>query len=289
MSDREGPLAALKLADPDEPPRIMGVLNITPDSFSDGGRFLARDAALSHALSMVEEGASILDIGGESSRPGAQPVSTQQQIDRVLPVLECLRPLLPSEVVLSVDTRDPQVAAAALEGGATLVNDISGGSAPGMLETTARQGAGVVLMHMQGTPETMQQAPQYTDVVEEVLAYLLARAESAVAAGIPARHILIDPGIGFGKTRAHNLALLRALPRFVATGYPVLLGTSRKRFMGAICRETVFSELVGATCATTALGATAGVKVFRVHDVRANRQAMEVAWAIAREEAGTSG
>jgi dihydropteroate synthase len=283
MTPVHHPLDALTLADPDAPPRVMGVLNVTPDSFSDGGRFLARDVALSHALSMVEEGASLIDIGGESSRPGAAAVSTAEQMDRVLPVLEHLRPLLSPDVVLSVDTRDPLVAAAAVKAGATLINDISGGSAPGMLETAATCGAGVVLMHMQGTPETMQQAPQYEDVVGEVLAYLQARAAAARAAGIPAHRILIDPGIGFGKTRAHNLALLRELPRFAATGYPVLLGTSRKRFMGAICRETVFSELVGATCATTALGVTAGVKVFRVHDVRANRQAMEVAWAIARE------
>lgn len=283
MTPVHHPLDALTLADPDAPPRVMGVLNVTPDSFSDGGRFLARDAALSHALSMVEEGASIIDIGGESSRPGAAAVTTAEQMVRVLPVLECLRPMLPPEAVLSVDTRDPLVAAAAVKVGATLINDISGGSAPGMLETAAEHNAGVVLMHMQGTPETMQQAPGYEDVVGEVLAYLQVRAAAACAAGIPAHRILIDPGIGFGKTRAHNLALLRELPRFVATGYPVLLGTSRKRFMGAICRETVFSELMGATCATTALGVRAGVKVFRVHDVRANRQAMEVAWAIARE------
>ncbi|MBM4228907.1 MAG: dihydropteroate synthase [Gammaproteobacteria bacterium] len=283
MTPVHHPLDALTLADPDAPPHVMGVLNITPDSFSDGGRFLARDVALSHALSMVEQGASLIDIGGESSRPGAAAVSTAEQMDRVLPVLECLRPLLPPEVVLSADTRDPLVAAAAVKAGATLINDISGGSAPGMLETAAEHNAGVVLMHMQGTPETMQQAPTYEDVVGEVLAYLQVRAAAARAVGIPAHRILIDPGIGFGKTRVHNLALLRALPRFVATGYPVLLGTSRKRFMGAICRETVFSELVGATCGTTALGVTAGVKVFRVHDVRANRQAMEVAWAIARE------
>lgn len=276
-----------RLAAAATPPCVMGVLNVTPDSFSDGGRFEAREAALAHARAMVEEGARIIDIGGESSRPGALAVPAEVQCARVLPVLENLRATLPGDVALSVDTRDPAVAAAVLAAGAQLVNDISGGRAAGMLETVAAHEAAIVLMHMQGTPETMQLAPTYDAVVDEVLDYLLARADAAERAGIARARILIDPGIGFGKTRAHNLALLAALPRFAATGYAVLLGTSRKRFMGAICRETEFTALLGATCATTALGVAAGVKVFRVHDVRANRQAIEVAWAIG--EAGRSG
>ena len=267
-------------AAPATPPCVMGVLNVTPDSFSDGGRFEHLDAALAHARQMVEEGARILDIGGESSRPGSLAVPPDVQCARVLPVIRALRAEVPASVVLSVDTRSPEVAAAALAAGAGLVNDISGGSAPGMLDTVAAHGAALVLMHMQGTPETMQVSPAYDDVVGEVLMYLQTRAAAAEAAGIARHRVLLDPGIGFGKTRAHNLALLAALPRFVALGYPVLLGTSRKRFMGAICRETEFTALLGATCATTALGVAAGVKVFRVHDVRANRQAMEVAWAI---------
>ena len=269
-----------QLLAPGAPPCIMGVLNVTPDSFSDGGRFEAIDAALAHAHQMVEEGARILDVGGESSRPGALAVAPEVQCARVLPVIRALRSALPATVALSVDTRSPEVAAAALAAGAGLVNDISGGTAPGMLDTVAKADAAIVLMHMQGTPEVMQLAPRYDDVVTEVLGYLRARAAAAEAAGVARHRILIDPGIGFGKTRAHNLALLAALPRFAQTGYPVLLGTSRKRFMGAICRETEFTALLGATCATTALGVAAGVKVFRVHDVRANRQAMEVAAAI---------
>lgn len=272
--------AGLDLHDLGCAPLIMGILNVTPDSFSDGGRFEAREAAIAQAQRMVEEGAAIIDIGGESSRPGAAPVPDAEQLERVLPVIETLRETLPAATQLSIDTRSPVVAARALAAGASIINDISGGHADGMLTLAARRQAVVVLMHMQGSPATMQQAPAYGDVVSEVLDYLERRAERAQAAGVARSAIVIDPGIGFGKTRFHNLALLRALPRFVATGYPVLLGTSRKRFMGSICRETVFSELLGATCATTALGVAAGVKIFRVHDVRANRQAAEVAWAI---------
>ena len=269
-----------QLRDPHCPPSVMGVLNVTPDSFSDGGRHLAVDAALGRAAEMVEEGASIIDIGGESTRPGAQAVSDEEQCRRVLPVLEVLRKQLPAHVVLSIDTRSCTVAAAALSAGAQLINDVSGGRDPRLLQLAARESAALVLMHMQGEPESMQVAPTYQDVVAEVLAGLLAAARAAEAAGVARHSILIDPGIGFGKTREHNLLLLAGLPQFVATGYPVLLGTSRKRFMGAICRETSPTDLMGATCATTALGVAAGVKVFRVHDVRPNRQAAEVAWAI---------
>ncbi len=259
---------------------LMGVLNVTPDSFSDGGQYLACDVALKRAQTMVEEGATIIDVGGESSRPGASPIAAREQLARVLPVLEGLRIALPSSIAISIDTQSVEVARHALAAGARIVNDISGAREAGMCELVAEYGAAIVLMHMQGTPTTMQLAPQYLDVAEEVFDFLLARARFAERAGIQRSRILLDPGIGFGKTRQHNLQLLNALPRFVAGGYPVLLGTSRKRFMGAICRETAFEELVGATCATTALGVAAGVKVFRVHDVRANRQAMEVAWAI---------
>jgi len=262
-------------------PLLMGILNVTPDSFSDGGRYTAVDAARAQALSMVAEGADIIDVGGESTRPGAAPVSPLEESARVVPVLAALRAALPAGAVLSVDTRHATVAAAALDAGATIVNDISGAADPAMLPLVAARGAAVVLMHMQGTPATMQDAPRYDDVVAEVLHFLRARARAAEALGIATARIAIDPGIGFGKTREHNLRLLAALPRFVASGYPVLLGASRKRFMGAICAETVPGELVGATAATTALGVAAGVRILRVHDVKPNRQAADVAWALA--------
>ena len=263
----------------DDRPLIMGILNVTPDSFSDGGLHGSVGAACVHAEHMVAEGADIIDVGGESTRPGAAPVTPDEECARVVPVIAALAARLPGSVTLSVDTRNPSVADAALAAGARIVNDVSGARAPGMLETVARHEAGVVLMHMQGTPETMQRNPRYRDVVEEVAAYLLARAEAAIACGIAPAAIALDPGIGFGKTREHNLRLLAALGRFAASGYAVLLGTSRKRFMGAICEESVPSELVGATCATTALGVQAGVRLFRVHDVKPNRQAADVVWA----------
>ncbi|MBX9605208.1 MAG: dihydropteroate synthase [Gammaproteobacteria bacterium] len=265
----------------DTRPLIMGILNLTPDSFSDGGRHSEVDAACAYAMRMVEEGADLIDLGGESTRPGAAPVSAETQLARVLPVLRALLGALPARVALSIDTRSPEVADACLAAGARVVNDVSGAREPGMLEVIARHGAALVLMHMQGMPATMQLEPRYQDVVAEVRDYLLARAATARAAGIPAQRIALDPGIGFGKNRAHNLALLAALDEFVGCGYPVLLGTSRKRFMGAICSETEPTELLGATCATTALGVAAGVRIFRVHDVKANRQAADVAWAIA--------
>lgn len=277
-----------QLADPTAPPLVMGVLNVTPDSFSDGGRYTDLDAALAHARLMLDEGASILDIGGESTRPGSEAVPDEAQIARVVPVIETLRRVLGRAFAISVDTRSPRVADVALAAGADIVNDVSGAREPGMLDCVARHRAALVLMHMQGTPATMQLDPRYDDVTREVSDYLLARAKAAVAAGVARERIVLDPGIGFGKTRAHNLTLLRDLPAFVALGYPVLLGTSRKRFMGAICRETVPQELVGATCATTALGIVAGVRAFRVHDVKPNRQALEVAWAL-RAETGEAG
>jgi dihydropteroate synthase len=263
----------------DDRPLVMGVLNVTPDSFSDGGRFTALERAREHALAMVSEGADIVDVGGESTRPGAAPVDEATQLARVLPIVEALRECLPDTVAISIDTRSAQVAAAALAAGAAIVNDVAAASAPGMLEGVAARAAGIVLMHMQGEPRTMQAAPHYEDVVAEVLDFLLERAHAAEAVGIARAAIAIDPGIGFGKTREHNLRLLAALPRFCASGYAVLLGTSRKRFMGAICAETEPTELVGATCATTALGVAAGVRVVRVHDVKPNRQAADVAWA----------
>ena len=269
-------------------PLLMGILNVTPDSFSDGGHFAEVETACAAAERMVADGANIIDVGGESTRPGAVAIAARVQLERVLPVISALRLRLPARVPISIDTRSVEVAQAALRAGARIVNDISAGDEAGMFETVAEHGAGIVLMHMQGGPATMQNEPRYHDVVAQVCAFLLARAQTAEAAGIPRNNIALDPGIGFGKTRAHNLRLLGALDELVACGYAVLLGTSRKRFMGAICSESNPLELLGATCATTALGVAAGVRILRVHDVKANRQAADVAWAIAAQRASAA-
>lgn len=265
---------------PLDKPLLMGVLNVTPDSFSDGGLHRAPEAALAQARKMASEGADIIDIGGESTRPGAARTPAEEQLRRVAPVLEGLREAA-LEQPLSIDTTSARVAAEALERGAAMVNDISAGrDDPTMFKLIAAAKVPCVLMHMQGAPATMQEQPRYDDVVEDIRAFLLERARAAQDAGIEAGRIVIDPGIGFGKTRQDNLALIAGLGRFTDAGYPVLLGASRKRFMGAICEVERYRELVGATCATTALGALAGVSIFRVHDVKENRQALDVAWAV---------
>ncbi|HJP34571.1 MAG TPA: dihydropteroate synthase [Gammaproteobacteria bacterium] len=270
-------------------PLLMGVLNVTPDSFSDGGRFLRREVAVAHARQMVEDGAAIIDIGGESTRPGAVRVPAPEQLRRVLPVISELCSVLDGDVCLSIDTRDAEVADRAIAAGAAMINDISGAESPEMLAVAASRAVPIVLTHMQGTPESMQSAPTYVDVISEIGEFLRGRAEQAIASGVPPSAIVVDPGIGFGKTRLHNLEIMRGLQAIAAIGYPVMLGTSRKRFMGAICRETVFEQLVGATCATTVIGVQAGVKLFRVHDVRENRQAMEVALAVLEQASERAG
>lgn len=265
----------------------MGILNVTPDSFSDGGRFDTLERALERGLDLARQGADILDIGGESTRPGASRVGAEVQKARVLPVIGALRRHLPHRIALSVDTTLGTVAAAAIDQGATLINDVSAGrDDPAMLPLAAESGAGLVLMHMRGTPQTMQQDPVYQDVVAEVEAFLLQRATAALEAGVRREAIILDPGIGFGKTRRHNLLLLQALPRLCALGFPLLLGVSRKRFMGSICAVSDPAELVPATCACTALGVAAGVSIFRVHDVAQNRQAADVAAAIKWVDSG---
>ncbi|MCB1802773.1 MAG: dihydropteroate synthase [Gammaproteobacteria bacterium] len=269
--------------EPGRAPAIMGILNVTPDSFSDGGRFYSVDEALSHARKMVSEGAQLIDIGGESTRPGAlrQPAATQMQ--RVLPVIRALRLGLEAETVISVDTTSAEVARAALDAGADMINDVSAGrESPDMLALAAERRVPIVLMHMQGQPETMQDDPRYDDVVAEVRDFLAGRALAALDAGIDRCNIVLDPGIGFGKRRQDNIALLAALPTLVDLGYPLLLGTSRKRFMGSLCATRQPRDLLGATCATSALAAISGVSIVRVHDVEANRQAAEVAWVIAQ-------
>ncbi|MEY4718994.1 MAG: dihydropteroate synthase [Pseudomonadota bacterium] len=262
------------------PPQIMGILNVTPDSFSDGGCLKDVSAAIQKADIMLAEGADIIDVGGESTRPGSDPVAAEEQIRRVVPVIHAIRHKHP-EVVISIDTTLVAVAEAALNAGATMINDISAGTGDvDMLRFVAARNVPLILMHMQGTPKTMQDNPVYDEVVTEVIQMLDRQIKAALAAGIHADKLIIDPGIGFGKRKQDNLELLAHLIDFVAMGYPVLLGTSRKRFMGSICQVTEPHHLATATAATTALGVMAGVKMFRVHDVLANRQAADLAWAI---------
>jgi len=262
-------------------PLIMGILNVTPDSFSDGGKFSGLDAAMRQVELMLSEGVDIIDIGGESTRPGADPVAASEQIRRVVPVIEAIRQQLDSDILISIDTSLSEVAKAALDAGADIINDISGGRGDVAILTLAAQtDAPIILMHSQGTPKTMQDNPHYKDVVQEVLDDLNESINAALKAGVKREAIAIDPGIGFGKRKQDNLDLLAHLDRLVATNFPVLLGTSRKRFMGTICDVTEPSELVTATAVTTALGVMAGVQMFRVHDVKENRQAADVAWAI---------
>jgi dihydropteroate synthase len=262
-------------------PLIMGILNVTPDSFSDGGKYSGLEDAMRQVELMLSEGVDIIDIGGESTRPGADPVTAEDQIRRVIPVIEAIRKQLADDVLISIDTTLSVVAKAALDAGANIINDVSGGRADeAMLTLAAQTGVPIILMHSLGTPKTMQENPYYIDVVQEVLDALKENIESALKAGIKKEAIAIDPGIGFGKRKQDNLDLLAHLNMLVALGFPVLLGTSRKRFMGAICDVTEPSELVTATAVTTALGVMAGVQMFRVHDVKENRQAADVAWAI---------
>ncbi|MGR9100680.1 MAG: dihydropteroate synthase [Gammaproteobacteria bacterium] len=262
-------------------PLIMGILNVTPDSFSDGGRFVSLEPALRQVREMIGHGADIIDIGGESTRPGALPVPAEEQIVRVLPVIEAIRKEIGTGFKISVDTTLSPVAKAALDAGADIINDVSAGRHdPAIFDLAAKREVPIVLMHMQGSPETMQDRPYYDSVVDEVLDFLVARADAAMQAGVKPENIMIDPGIGFGKRKQDNIDLMARLDRFVATGYPVLLGASRKRFMGAILDVTQPSELVTATAVTTALGVMAGVGIFRVHDVLENRQAADVAAAI---------
>jgi len=304
-------------------PVICGILNVTPDSFSDGGRYLDPDAAVRHGRGMIAEGAAVIDIGAETTRPGSAPVDAHEQWRRLEPVIAQLThpmgkggmspfpssPLpspglsprnpgvaqeggmSPSPFVVSIDTQSAAVAEQALAAGASIINDVSAGRDPRMFEVAARRGAAIILMHMRGEPATMQQAPSYRDVVAEVRDFLLQRASAAEAAGVARESIVLDPGLGFGKTARHNLALLAQLGAFTATGYPVLLGASRKSFLAALpgalpgpnpgAEQVEPGARLGGTCATTALGVAAGVALFRVHDVAANRQAADLAWAVA--------
>lgn len=258
----------------------MGIVNVTPDSFSDGGRYLDLASALAHARDLIAEGADLLDIGGESTRPRATPVAMDEEIARVVPVIAALR--AESDIPISIDTMKPAVARAAIAAGASLWNDVTALTwATDSLAVAAELGSGVVLMHMRGDPASMQDDPRYDDVVGEVAAFLTARAEAAISAGVRREAIQLDPGIGFGKTAAQSLALLAHLDRVVALGFPVVLGVSRKSFMARIdgAAKTAQDRLAGSLAAALA-GARAGVAMLRVHDVRETRQALAVQAAI---------
>ncbi len=262
-------------------PLLMGVLNVTPDSFSDGGMYPSSKDAITRGLEMIEQGADIIDIGGESTRHGAERVNATEQKRRVLDVIAGLRKEIPQHIHISIDTTLSEVAKAALEAGATMLNDVSAGREDeSLLKLAASCNVSICLMHMQGDPGTMQDNPSYENVTREVSEYLLERAQHAESLGVEKSNIILDPGIGFGKRTLHNLELLRDLKKIVELGYPVLLGTSRKRFMGEISNREDPRERMPATCATTALGVLAGANIFRVHDVWQNRQALDVTQAI---------
>ncbi len=259
-------------------PLVMGVLNVTPDSFSDGGRFAGAEAAIAHGLALIEDGADLIDIGGESTRPGAAPVTEAEEIARVIPVIQRLTG---KGAALSIDTMKPAVARAAMTAGALVWNDVFALQADGALDAAAEMGCQVILMHMQGEPGTMQKAPHYDDVVTEVTAFLEARAHAAMAAGVDQENIWIDPGIGFGKTLDHNLALLANIDVVASLGFPVVLGVSRKRFIQAIdpgARDA--GDRLGGSIAAALAGIGGGASVLRVHDVRETVQALQVLAAI---------
>ena len=260
-------------------PRLMGILNVTPDSFSDGGQFNAPQAALERALAMQAEGAEIIDIGGESTRPGAAEVAADAEIARTAPVIGAIR--AKSAVPISIDTRKSDVGLAALSAGATMINDVAAFTFDPMLaDVAAKAGVPVCVMHAQGTPETMQDDPNYDDVLLDVYDFLLARIDAAVGAGIQRDQIVVDPGIGFGKTVAHNLTLLRGIAMFHSLGCPILLGASRKRFISTIGGGETANDRISGSVAVALFAARRGVQILRVHDIFATKQALDLEWAI---------
>jgi dihydropteroate synthase len=258
-------------------PLVMGILNVTPDSFSDGGRYVDAARALEHARAMAADGADLIDVGGESTRPGAAPVTESEELARVIGIVEALAR---DGVAVSVDTMKPAVMRTAIEVGAAMINDVSALAAPGALEACAAGGVGVCLMHKRGDPATMQQAPAYADVAREVGEFLLGRAAACVAAGVGRERIVLDPGFGFGKTQAHNLQLMRALPVLAAAGYPVLVGLSRKSSLGLITGRGAGDRLPASLAAALAAVAR-GAGIVRVHDVRETVDALKVWQAFA--------
>lgn len=258
---------------------VMGVLNVTPDSFSDGGHFFDPDAAVKHAVRMTEDGADVLDVGGESTRPGSDPVPADEELGRVLPVIRRIAPEV--DVPISIDTRRAEVAEAALEAGATIVNDVTAGRDPRMFDVAREGRAGLVLMHMKGEPKTMQDRPHYDDVVREVRDLLAERIDAAVAAGVERERIAVDPGLGFGKTTEHSLRCMAEVAEFGALGRPVLVGPSRKSFVGAVLATEVDDRLEG-TLGAVALMVARGAHVVRVHDVRETVRVVRMVDAILR-------
>ncbi len=259
-------------------PRVMGIVNVTPDSFSDGGRYLGAERAIAHARQLLAEGADILDVGGESTRPGAAPVTIEDEIGRILPIVKAMKA---EGAVISIDTMKPEVMRAAAAEGADIWNDVTAlGFSPDSLAVAAELGCEVMLMHMQGEPRTMQDNPVYTDVVAEVCAFLEARAEAAMAAGVRREAIWVDPGIGFGKTLEHNLQLLANLDQIKALGFKTVLGVSRKRFIRAIDKTAKEAgDRLGGSLAGAIVGAEAAVDAIRVHDVRETVQALTT-WSL---------
>ena len=258
-------------------PRVMGIVNVTPDSFSDGGKFSNTNLAIQHALKLAEEGADILDIGGESTRPNAVSVGLQEELDRVMPVIESL--VSQVNIPISIDTYKPQVMQAAIAAGASMVNDVRALQEEGALEIVAQSKVAVCLMHMQGTPQTMQINPQYKDVVSEVKAFLATRLQASIDAGLPRNRILLDPGFGFGKTREHNITLIQQLESFAELGQPLLVGLSRKSVLGQVTGNDVDARLY-ASIAASVIVAQKGAKILRVHDVKATVEALKVVTAI---------
>ena len=262
-------------------PRVMGILNVTPDSFSDGGLFIKPSDALKHALRMADEGAAIIDVGGESTRPGAQSVSLQQELDRIIPVIEALCCEL--SVPVSIDTSKPEVMREAAAAGAGMINDVCALSVEGAIEAASELQLPVCLMHMQGEPRMMQQRPQYDDVVAEVSDYLQQRARVCVAAGIPAERILIDPGFGFGKRLQHNLQLLQNLESLTALGYPLVAGLSRKSMIGRLLDDREADQRLFGSLAAAVIAAMKGASILRVHDVRATVDAIRITTAVIQQ------
>ena len=263
-------------------PRVMGILNVTPDSFSDGGHYLQTDIAVTQAYKFIEEGADIIDIGGESTRPNAEPVSLQEELDRVIPVIESLASKI--DIPISIDTYKPAVMHAAIAAGASIVNDVKALQEAGAIEAVANADVAVCLMHMQGEPRNMQDDPHYDDVVEDVVTFLLDRVAICEQAGIKKNRLLIDPGFGFGKTRMHNITLIQQLNTLVNTGYPVLVGLSRKSVLGQITGNDIDARLYVSVSAAV-VSAINGAKILRVHDVKATVEALKVVTAILPNEA----
>ena len=256
---------------------VMGILNVTPDSFSDGGRYRQLDKALEHALQMQQQGAEVIDIGGESTRPGATPVSLEEELDRVIPIIEKIRQY--SSIAISIDTSKPPLMQAAIDAGASMVNDVNALQADGALEVCARHQLPVCLMHKQGVPQNMQDKPHYRDVVDEVRRFLMARADVCLVAGISKENIIIDPGFGFGKNLQNNLSLLREMDQFCALDYPVLVGVSRKSMFGQLLGREVNERLVASTSAVV-IAYQKGARFFRVHDVAETCDALKLCQAV---------